>query len=110
MTLIVVFSTLRLRTFCTLLHEPPYLIVSKNEKPKRPRRSVTKINDCVFDMQGCLSESCKREVGKERFAIVKTGEDATKCPQEHPACTELLRRSGEGRGGDWTSNNRPSRP
>ena len=75
-------------------------VVSKNEKPEHPRWSVRKNDDYVMDYtceDGCVKvENLK--TAKTRLLKVRQGVFPSVCPQEHIACTDLLCRSGEGRG------------
>ena len=75
----------------------------KTKKPQLPRRSVSNFDQDVFDYtleDGCVKIANVKSVKKGSPGSRGEREDATKCPQERPACTELLCWSGEGRRGE----------
>ena len=70
-------------------------------KPEHPRRSVRKIDQYVIDY--ACEDACVKVTNVKSLKKCCQGRgggggggEATKCPQEHPACTELLCRSEEG--------------
>ena len=71
----------------------------KMKKPEHPRRSVRKYDEYVIDYaceNGCVKvENVK--TAKTRLKVYQ-GVFPSECTQEHTACTDLLCRSGEGRG------------
>ena len=75
-------------------------------KLKRNGKRISKMEMCQKNwwkryrlrMQGCLCESRKREVGEDMFTRGGGGGGGAKRPWEHPACTDLLCWSCEGRG------------
>ena len=80
--------------------------ISKNEKPELPRRCVSNLDQDVFDyaLEDACAEVANVKSLRKGSRWMRGGgvQDATKCPQKHPVCNVLF--SGEGRGGEGTSN------